>query len=118
MISFYHNRLLLDRRSLCENWRATVRLPHMDPVEIDLGTPEMREAYLRAQYHYLALRTKQPVEEVAEVYRHKAMCWNCGQWSPLANECSFGFPEARQTGGSFAARCELYDDGKTSDRAA
>ena len=118
MISFFHGRLLIDRRSLSDNWRAIIRLPRMDRVEIDLGTPDMREAYLRAQYHYLARRTRQPVEEVKELYRHKAVCWNCGQWLPLAGECSFGFPEARQTGGRFAARCDLYDDGTGSDRTA
>lgn len=116
MISFYHGRLLIDRRSLSENWRAIIRLPRMDRVEIDLCTPDMREAYLRAQYHYLALRMQQPIEEVKELYRRKAVCWNCIQWSPLSSECSFGFPEARQTGGRFAARCELYNDGKGSDR--
>ena len=69
MISFYHGRLLIDRRSLSENWRAIIRLPRMDRVEIDLCTPDMREAYLRAQYHYLALRMQQPIEEVKELYR-------------------------------------------------
>jgi hypothetical protein len=118
VISFYHGRLQIDRRSLCENWRAIVRMPRSDQIEIDLGTPDMREAHLRAQYHYLALRMKQPIEEVKEIYRKKAACWSCGQWLPLAGECSFGFPEARQTGGRFAARCDLYDDGTGSDRTA
>jgi hypothetical protein len=36
------------------------------------------------------------------------MCWDCLQWEPWRKACALGFPEARQTGGRFAARCEIY----------
>lgn len=112
MIVLYGGRLIVERRKLSENWRGKFRLPRDKERIIDLGTPDVREAFIRAQYHYMALKSVQPVEEVAAAYHDKAKCWNCIQWLPRSNECSFGFPEARQTGGRFAVRCEHYDDGK------
>jgi len=112
MITLYGGRLILERRKLSENWRAIINIPGLDQHTIDLCTPDLREAFIRGQYHYIALRNRQPVEEIIEIYHHKAKCWSCVQWLPRLNECSFGFPEARQTGGRFAARCALYDDGK------
>jgi hypothetical protein len=111
MIVLYGGRLVIERRKLSENWRGIFKMPRDQERIIDLGTPDVREAFIRGQYHYMALHRKQPVEEVAAVFHDKAKCWSCVQWLPRSNECSFGFPEARQTGGRFAARCELYDDG-------
>jgi hypothetical protein len=37
------------------------------------------------------------------------MCWDCLQWEPWRKACALGFPEARQTGGRYAARCEIYE---------
>lgn len=111
MITLYAGRLVIERRRLSENWRATIRLAGAPERNIDLCTPDVREAFIRAQHHYLALRNGQTFEEVQEEHRGKVKCWSCTQWLPRSNECSFGFPEARQTGGKYAARCELFSDG-------
>lgn len=118
MITLYAGRLVIERRKLSDNWSATIKLAHQAERVIDLCTPDVREAFIRAQHHYLALRHGQTFEEVQEESRGKVKCWSCVQWLPRSNECSFGFPEARQTGGKYAARCELYSDGKESPRAA
>jgi hypothetical protein len=36
------------------------------------------------------------------------MCWDCVQWEATRKRCNLEFPEARQSGGRFAARCELF----------
>ena len=117
MIVLYSGRVIVERLKLSENWRAKIRLPGRPETIIDLCTPDVREAYIRAQYHYLALRKKQPIEVIENEYYQKAKCWSCIHWLPRSDECSLGFPEARQNGGRFAARCELYDDGKESARS-
>jgi len=114
MITLYNGRIIVERLSLSANWRARYRIPGIDPTIIDLCTPDVREAYIRAQYHYLALRQKQPIEVIENQFHNKAKCWSCIHWLPRGDECSLGFPEARQNRGRFAARCELYDDGKKS----
>jgi len=117
MISLYNGRIIVERRTLSENWRAKFRLPHRDEIIIDLCTPDVREAYIRAQYHYVALLNNEPFEKIEETFNKKAKCWSCIHWLPRGDACSFGFPEARQNKGRFAARCELYDDGKGSTGA-
>lgn len=116
MIVLYGGRLVIQRRLLSENWKATIKVPTKNKAMIDLGTPDVREAFIRAQNHYLALRTNRAVAEVENEAISTIKCWSCLNWLPRTNECSFGFPEARQTGGRYAARCELYNDGTTSDR--
>ena len=114
MIVLYSGRVIIERLRLSANWRAKIRLPGRPETILDLCTPDVREAYIRAQYHYLALRKNQPIEEIETEFYGKAKCWSCIHWLPRGNECSFGFPEARQNEGRFAARCGLYDDGKES----
>jgi len=117
MISLYNGRIIVERRTLSENWRAKFRLPHRDETIIDLCTPDVREAYIRAQYHYVALLHNEPFEKIEETLNKKVKCWSCIHWLPRGDACSFGFPEERQNKGRFAARCELYDDGKGSTGA-
>jgi hypothetical protein len=114
MITLYNGRIIVERLSLSANWRARYRIPGIDPTIIDLRTSDVREAYIRAQYHYLALRQKEPFEVIENQFHDIAKCWSCIHWLPRGDECSLGFPEARQNKGRFAARCELYDDGKES----
>ena len=116
MIVLYSGRVIVERLRLSDNWRAKFRLPGRPETILDLCTPDVREAYIRAQYHYLALRKNQPIEEIESEFHGKAKCWSCIHWLPRGNECSLGFPEARQNGGRFAARCGLYDDGKEGVR--
>ena len=116
MIVLFGGRLVLERRLLSENWKATIKVPTKNKMIVDLGTPDVRQAFIRAQYHYLALRTDRAVTDVESESVSTTKCWSCLNWLPRSNECSFGFPEARQTGGRYASRCELYNDGTTSDR--
>ena len=66
MISLYNGRIIVERRTLAENWRAKFRIPGLPETIIDLCTPNVQDAYIRAQYHYLALRKNQPIEEMYE----------------------------------------------------
>lgn len=118
MIVLYGGRLILERRRLSENWKATLKVPTKGKITVDLGTPDVRQAFIRGQNHYLARRTDRNVEEVALEALGAIKCWSCINWLPRNNECSFGFPEARQTGGRYAAKCELYSDGKENTAAS
>lgn len=117
MIVLYGGRLVLERRSLSQNWKATLKIPAKGKVTIDLGTPDVREAFIRGQNHYLAVRTDRSVQEIEEETSSVTKCWSCLNWLPRSNKCSFGFPEARQTGGRYAAKCELYADGTEDPRS-
>jgi len=110
MINLYNGRLIIERRKLCENWRAKYKLPNLQECTIDLRTKDVREAFIQAQYHYLALRNNQSVVDVEESFNGKRKCWSCVYWLPRSNECSFGFAEAKQERGRYARHCELYDD--------
>lgn len=117
MINLYNGRLIIERRKLCENWRAKYKLPNLQECTIDLRTKDVREAFIQAQYHYLALRNNQSVVDVEESFNGKRKCWSCVHWLPRSNECSFGFAEAKQERGRYARHCELYDDvGQTPTR--
>jgi hypothetical protein len=72
MIRLYNGRLIIERLKLSDNWQATYKLPNSEQITIDLCTPDIRQAFVRAQYHYLALRNKQPVEQAQEVINAKA----------------------------------------------
>ena len=111
MIVLYGGRLVVQRKLLSENWRATIKVPTKTKLTVDLGTPDVRQAFIRAQHHYLALKTDRDVVDVETEALTVLKCWSCLNWLPRTNECSFGFPEARQTGGRYASRCEMYNDG-------
>jgi hypothetical protein len=110
MINLYNGRLIIQRRKLCENWRAKYNLPNQKEHIIDLLTKDIREAFIQAQYHYIALRSNQSFVDVEESFNGKRKCWSCVNWLPRLNECSFGFAEAKQDRGRYARYCELYDD--------
>lgn len=110
MIVLYGGRVTIFRYKLSENWQLKLKLPGT-VKEYDLATPDIREAFIRGQYHYMAWKHKISFEEEVEQHVGKRKCWDCHQWSARWVECSLGFPEARQTGGRFASRCELYEDG-------
>ena len=71
MITLYNGRIIVERLSLSANWRAKFRIPGIEPTIIDLCTPDVREAYIRAQYHYLALRKKQQIEKIEKIEKKK-----------------------------------------------
>lgn len=103
--------MVLERRNLVENWHATIKLPLQDKRQVDLMTPELRQAFIRAQYHYIALRDHLTVAEVETEQNQHPRCWNCMHFLHRGNNCVFEFPEARQTMGRFAAKCQMFSDG-------
>lgn len=117
MITLYGGRVVLERRSLAENWQVVIKLPLQSKHSIDLMTPDVKQAFIRAQYHYIALRDHLSVEEVEAEQSQQTRCWSCIHFLHRGNGCVFQFPEARQTMGKFAAKCELYSDGTKNPRA-
>jgi uncharacterized protein involved in tellurium resistance len=89
MINLYNGRVVIQRNSLAENWTVRIKLPNQEPVTIDLGTPNLRGAFICAQYNYLALYSGKSVEEIRESYQGKAKCWSCIHWTPRSDACSF-----------------------------
>ena len=104
MISLYGGRLLLFCDRADRNWHARVVLgPKPEhQVEADTGAIRLQDALLRAQSIFQMARAKiRPAEA-------PRMCWDCVQWEPTRKACGLEFPEARHSGGRFAARCELF----------
>lgn len=114
MIVLYGGRVVLERRSLVATWEATIKMPTQGKRLIDLDTFDINEAYIRAQYHYLALKKNLTFEQVKEQEQHQAKCWSCIYWQPRSSKCLFEFPEAKASHGRYAAKCEMYSDGKKS----
>jgi hypothetical protein len=104
MISLYGGRLLLFCDRADRTWHARVVLgPKPEhQLEADTGAIRLQDAMLRAQSVYqMALANIRPQGE-------PPMCWDCVQWEITRKRCNLEFPEARLTGGRFAARCELF----------
>jgi hypothetical protein len=104
MISLYAGRLLLFCDRADQTWHCRVNLgPKAEhQLEADTGAVYLPDALLRAQSIYSAALAKiRPAEA-------PRMCWDCLQWETVRKSCSLGLPEARQTGGRYAARCSLY----------
>jgi hypothetical protein len=104
MISLHAGRLLLFCDRANQTWHCRVNLgPRAEhQLEADTGAIGLQEALLRAQRIYqAAVLHIRPVEL-------PRMCWDCVQWEVTRKRCSLHFPEARQSGGRFAARCELF----------
>ena len=113
MINLYNGRVIIQRNSLAENWTARIKLPNCEPVIIDLDTPDLRKAFIYAQYNYLSLYSNKSIAEIEESYQGKPKCWSCIHWTPRSDKCSFGFPEARTNKGRYARKCSLYEDDGT-----
>lgn len=114
MIQLHSGRVTLSRPSLSSNWLGRFCLSVKDVRLIDLGTKDLRRAYVKAYNYYSALAKRISLEEAEALNCAKAKCWSCLNWLPRNGDCAFEFPEARQTGGRFAARCPLYDNGTES----
>ena len=113
MINLYNGRVVIQRNSLAENWTVRIKLPHVEPTILDLGTLNLRKAFICAQYNYLSLYSNKPIAEIEESYQGKPKCWSCIHWMPRSDACSFGFPEARTNKGRYARKCSLYEDDGT-----
>lgn len=104
MISLHAGRLLLfcDRADRTWHCRVVLGPKPEHQLEADTGTIQLQEAMLRAQRIYQAAAARiRPVEA-------PRMCWDCVQWDQPRKACSLEFPEARQSGGRYAAHCEVY----------
>jgi hypothetical protein len=104
MISLYGGRLLLFCDRADRNWHARVVLgPKPEhQLEADTGAIRLQDAMLRAQSIFQMARAKIRPDGAPR------MCWDCVQWEPTRKACGLEFPEARHSGGRFAARCELF----------
>lgn len=104
MISLHGGRLLLfcDRSDRTWHVRIVLGPKPEHHMEADTGAVQLQQAMLRAQSIYqMACAKIRPVGAVP-------MCWDCQQWELTRKCCALGFPEARQTGGRFAARCAMF----------
>jgi len=104
MISLYGGRLLLFCDRADRTWRARVVLGPKPEHQVEADTEAIRleDAMLRAQSIYQMARAKIRPDDAPR------MCWDCIQWEATRKRCGLDFPEARQSGGRFAARCELF----------
>ncbi len=102
MISLHGGRLLLHCDHAHSSWSCTITLGPKHRVTRDTGRVHLQQALLAAhQYYQLELSNARRVGDAP-------ICWDCIHWEPQRSVCSLGFPEARQTGGRFAARCSVF----------
>lgn len=82
-------------------WQLRVRLGASAEQQkrTSLDTADFEEAIFKAERIYGDMKRKDG---------DKPMCWQCIHWEPKQARCSFGWPEARQTGGRFAAQCSVF----------
>lgn len=104
MISLYGGRLLLFCDRADRTWHCRVALgPKPEhQLDADTGAIRLQDAMIRAQSIYqMALANHRPVDE-------PRMCWDCVQWNTSRKRCDLELPEARQSGGRFAAHCSVF----------
>lgn len=104
MISLREGRLLLFCDRADKTWHCIVVLgPKPEHrIENDTGTIQLQEALIRAQSFYLAATANRPP------VGNPPRCWDCTHWELTRKQCGLGFVEGRQTGGRYAARCNVF----------
>lgn len=105
MIRLHAGRLLLVCSRSDRNWHARVILgPKPEhQLEADTGTMHLQEAFQRAQKIYEAALVK------LRPAGGQRMCWDCLHWCTHRQRCELALPESKQSGGRYAARCEIYE---------
>lgn len=93
-------------------WHLRIRLGATDELQMRacLQTSNQEEAVFRAERIYADFKRRHSCGG-----EDRILCWQCIHWLPVEANCSFGWPEARQTGGRFAAQCSVF---KASGRQA
>jgi hypothetical protein len=86
-------------------WHLRVRLGGAQELQLRtcLETADQEEAIFKAERIYSDFKRRHSKNQ-----EEKPMCWQCIHWEPVRSRCSFGWPEARQTGGRFAAQCSVF----------
>jgi hypothetical protein len=86
-------------------WHLRVRLGSSPSQQLRacLETADQEEAIFKAERIYADFKRRHGGKEA-----ERPMCWQCIHWRPVHADCSFGWPEARQTGGRFAAQCSVF----------
>lgn len=104
MISLHGGRLLLFCDRADKTWHCRIsigpRAEHRS--EYDTGTIQLQVALQRAQSFYDAATARH--RQIGDPPK----CWYCRHWDVRRRNCDLGFPESRQSGGRYAARCEVY----------
>jgi hypothetical protein len=102
MIALHGGRLLLHCDHASKTWHCTIAFGPKQRTTYDTGRVHLQQALLAAQQYYQL--------ELSRARRacDAPICWDCAHWDPQRSACTFGFPEARQTGGRFAARCSVF----------
>ena len=102
MISLHGGRLLLHCEQAHRTWHCTISFGPKQRTTYDTGRVQLQQALLAAQQYYQLELGK--VRKASDA----VLCWDCTHWDPQRSVCALGFPEARQTGGRFAARCSVF----------
>jgi hypothetical protein len=100
----YHaGRMILHQEASI--WYLRIRLGSTAEQQLKtcLETTDPNEAVFKAERIYFDFRRKHQKNA-----KDKPMCWQCIHWLPVNADCDFGWPEARQTGGRFAAQCSVF----------
>jgi hypothetical protein len=64
-----------------------------------LSSVSLSDAILEAEVLY---------HDARAVYAGASLCFQCVHWEPGPGECGLEFPEGRQTGGRYAAKCPAF----------
>jgi hypothetical protein len=103
MMRFHAGRMVLHQQGTV--WHVRIKLgaspEHQTKASLETSTAE--EAIFRAERIYADLKRK-----LSKRVDDKPLCWQCIHWEGVNAQCGFGWPEARQTGGRFAAQCSVF----------
>lgn len=103
MMRFHAGRMVLHQQGLVWHVRIKLGASPEQQAKASLETSSAEDAIFRAERIYADLKRK-----LSKRSEDRPMCWQCIHWEGINAQCGFGWPEARQTGGRFAAQCSVF----------
>jgi hypothetical protein len=103
MMRFHAGRMVLNLERTVWHVRIKLGSSPEHQVKASLETSNAEEAIFKAERIYADLKRK-----LSKRVDDRPMCWQCIHWEGINAQCGFGWPEARQTGGRFAAQCSVF----------
>lgn len=103
MMRFHAGRMILNLQDRV--WHLRIRLGSTPDKQLraNLETADTEEAIFKAERIYADLK-----RQLCNKVDQKPLCWQCIHWEAISAQCGFGWPEASQTGGRFAAQCSVF----------
>lgn len=103
MMRFHAGRMILNQQDRVWYLRIKLGSTADKQFKASLETTSAEEAIFKAERIYTDMK-----RQLSKKAEQKPLCWQCIHWEALPARCGFGWPEASQTGGRFAAQCSVF----------